>query len=81
MENIENSIEYTEIEEVPLQHKTMAFWYKVYVNSDIFHLTILASNCTDATHVIATQFPGGTHNYLGCSEKIMQVNGTGVFDV
>lgn len=84
MEKIEFSgVEFSGVEvfEVPLQHKTMAFWYKVFMNNDHFYITILASNGTDATHVIATQFPGGIHHYMGCSEKIMQVNGTGIFDV
>jgi len=81
MEQLENTIEYIEPFEAPLQHKTMAFWYKVMLNNESFFLTILASNGTAAIQVIKSQFPNGTHYYLGRSEKIMQINGSEVIDV
>lgn len=78
---IEDTIEYTEVFEVPLQNRMNAYWYNVISENERYNLTILAANSTAAQIATKQQFPNSIIRYLGESVKIMQVNDQTVCNV
>lgn len=65
--------EFTEVFETPLQNRTNSFWYRVVAPSETFYITILATSSSDARMGLAQQYPDAAINFLGKSEKILQI--------
>lgn len=65
--------ELTEIFETPLQNRSNSFWYRVITTTETFYITIIAACSSDARMVLKQQYPEASINYLGKSDKIMQV--------
>lgn len=65
--------EFTEIFETPLQNKMNAFWYRIILPTETFYITVIAPSSTDAQIVLRQQYPDAAINFLGKSEKIIQV--------
>jgi hypothetical protein len=65
--------EFTEVFETPLQNRMNSFWYRVIATTETFYLTVIASCSSDAQVVVKQQYPDAAINFLGKSEKIIQV--------
>lgn len=65
--------ELTEVFPTPLQSRTNAFWYRVNTPSGSFYITAFATCSSDSQAALRQQYPDASINYLGFSEKIIQV--------